>query len=311
MLDSRSSRSARSWTTDVASAEPSGSSPVIRSRPPQFRSGRRSRRASASWLISRARSMSSSAWAISAASSSRCSEVSDCIIRSAAAARRARESTSSSRSSGLSGKALPYFAMNSANRWLVSSPRASASSIAFRSASRFFIRATAAGSGFSSASLSPRNCVSRTSRRRRSPIWAYVWAASGERQSYSRSSRTARAGSLGSVSSAPSRNRASSDGSGNSAARSCPIAVSSSRRTSSSVPPSRPRSRSRARCSRTRRSRSSRPRGPFSVPCRSRRRSASCGLLPASTSSPSRSSAARTSYGGASGSGPPCQLPYR
>src|SRR6185369_11610417 len=64
------------------------------------------------------------------------------------------------------------------------------------------------------------------------------------------------------------------------------------------------------RIRRARASRSSRPRPP-SGPRRSRLRSASRRLPPASTSSPTWSTAARTSYGGASGSGPPRHSPYR
>src|SRR4051794_36645530 len=62
--------------------------------------------------------------------------------------------------------------------------------------------------------------------------------------------------------------------------------------------------------SRTERRSSSRPRRP-SVPRRSSSRSASRTPLPASTESPISSTALPRSYGGASGSGPPCQRPYR
>ena len=55
-------------------------------------------------------------WAIRSASSARWSGDRPAIIRSWAAARRARESISSSIDSGLSGKNWPCFSMNSANR---------------------------------------------------------------------------------------------------------------------------------------------------------------------------------------------------
>jgi hypothetical protein len=48
-----------------------------------------------------------------------------------------------------------------------------------------------------------------------------------------------------------------------------------------------------------------------SVPRRNRSRSASRGVAPRRTSSPMASRARRTSYGGASGSGPSCHAPYR
>src|SRR3712207_7857512 len=54
--------------------------------------------------------------AIRLESSSRCSGVSEFIIRWAAAARRASSSTSSSRVCGLDGKKSPYLSMKSRNR---------------------------------------------------------------------------------------------------------------------------------------------------------------------------------------------------
>ena len=124
--------------------------------------------------------MSSSAPAIRSASSWRCWADIDRIIRSAAAARRASESTSSSRFAGLSGNMSPCFDMNSSKSSWVCSPRSSAASIALRSAIMSLMRCIAAGSGFSSASFMPRNCVSSTSRRSRSFTCSKVCAASGD-----------------------------------------------------------------------------------------------------------------------------------
>ena len=243
------------------------------------------------------------AWAIRFASSSRCSSDSEFISRSAACIRRTRESTSSSRFSGLSGNMSPYWSMKSSKSCCVCSPRVSASSIWRRSAIMSLTRCMAAGSGFSRACFMPLNWLSSTSRRSRSRSSSNFCRASCERQSYSDSSRMAREVSFGSVSSSASRSRASSLGSGNSAPRSASRASSSSSRAWSSMPSSRPALRS-SRCrSRTRRIRSSRPRRSCQ-PRRSRSRSASRGVSPPRIRSPISSSASLTSYGGASGSGP-------
>ena len=282
-------------------------SPRICSRPPQGRSGRALRRLSPSCAICEARS-ASIAPCMSSPSSWRCCGVRQSMSRCWAAARRARSSTSSSSDCGPDGKNSPCCSMKSANCCAVSSPRASASSIALRSASMSLTACMPSGVAPSSACFIPRNWLSSTSLRSRSSICSYASRASGLRHAYGASSRTARAVSRGSVSSSISAIRAASDGSGNSACFSSSTAFSSSARTSSRVPSSRPlRRASRWRLATLRR-RSSRPRSP-SVPCRSRSRRACRGLSPASTRSPISSSALATSYGGSSGSRPPAHSP--
>jgi hypothetical protein len=275
---------------------------------PQSRSGRAFFSASCSRLSSLARPMSAMAVAIRSASSCCCSGLSDCSSRCAAAARRASASVSSSSVCGFSGKCWPCRAMKSANCWSVSSPRASASSIALRSASMSFNAAMSSGDAFCIACFMPRNWLSSTSLRSRSWICSYAAFASSLRHWWSASWRTARAGSLGSMSSSASAIRAASDGSGNSARLSASTACSSSSLTCCRVPSRSPRERISRRRSRTRRSRSSRP-ARSREPRRSRASSACRGVAPARTSSPTSSSAPARSNGGASGSGPSSHAP--
>src|SRR3954452_1776725 len=167
----------------------------------------------------------------------------------------------------------------------------------------------AAGSGLSRACLRPANWASRTSRRSISWIDSYVARASSECQSYGASARTAPAASSGRVASSISAQRASSPSSPARVSRSWAKAWSRAARTWSRVPPRSPRRRAALRIRRTLAARSSSPRLP-SNPRRSRSDSASRSDPPESTSRPISSNAARTSYGGASGSGPSCHGPY-
>ena len=88
---------------------PSGTWP----RCPHGRSGRAWRSASCRWAISLASPMSAMVCAIRSESSARCSGERPAIIRSCAAARRARESISSSTVCGSSGKNWPCLSMKS------------------------------------------------------------------------------------------------------------------------------------------------------------------------------------------------------
>ena len=280
----------------------------MRCRPPQRRSGRAERRPCCRRAISSARPDCCIAWLISPSSSLRWSGVRLSSNRCAAAARRARESMSSSRFCGDSGKKSPYFCMNSSNCSWVCSPRASASSI---SLSAFIIsrtRSRSCGVALCNASRMPANWASSTSSRSMSWICWNARRASSDRHGYSANCRTAREVSLGSVSSSASASRAESDGSGKSSRRSASSAWSSSSLTLSRVPSRRPLRRSSRARSRALRRSASNPLRP-SVPRRSMRLSALRGEAPARTSSPISSSASRTSNGAASGSGPPCQAP--
>ena len=95
------------------SDSPPGRIPAGESR---SRPGRSARRLSPSWAICEARSASARAWLISWPSCSRCSGLSEAIIRWAAACRRASASISSSTVSGCSGKNSPCLSMNSRER---------------------------------------------------------------------------------------------------------------------------------------------------------------------------------------------------
>ena len=243
---------------------------------------------------------------MSAASSSRCSGVSEASSRSVAAARRASESTSSSRLRGLSGKNSPYSSMNWSKSSCVCSPRASLSSMSLSADIMSLTRCIAAGSGLVMACFMPRNCASSTSRRSRSFSSSKVCRASGD------ATRT----TTGVV--RPARCRPA-------ACRARPRAAArrrSGRGTARRVPGRSPGRAARAPPPACRRDAPGRaapaagrvpaaagrrgPRRPSrrGSPRRSSSRSASVGPVPSSMESPMASRAARMSYGGARGSGP-------
>ena len=276
---------------------------------PRFIPGRSARRLSESCAICEARSGSFIASLISWPSCSRCSGDSDAIIRSAAACRRASASISSSTFSGFSGNRSPCLSMNSLNRSVVSSPRACAASRSFRSASMSLTACIAAGSGSSSACFSPANCASSTSRCSICWIDSYVARASSECQSYGASARTAPAvssGSGGQLHLRPARVVAVLGGElvallgEGLVERRADLVERAAEVTAAPGGVAHPADLAR---------RGRRAPGCRRSPRRSRSDSASRSDPPASTSRPTASSAARTSYGGASGSGPSVQGP--
>src|SRR5664280_2261166 len=195
----------------------------------------------------------------------------------------------------------------------VSSPRRCASSSWLRSCSISETACRSSSVAFSSASFMPANRWSSSSRPSRSLIFSYDSCACDDCQSYELSEFTAAAvefGRLSSVISRSARSPSSIPASRASCLRSSSTASSRSFLTSSSVP-SRRCSRSsswRRRC--TSRARSSSPRCSR-PPRRMYSRSAPSGEYPAMTSSETDFSASARSTGGASGSGPPANRPYR
>ena len=171
-LEALSNQLSQGYATAVVASpmpracSPSGTCP----RWPQGRSGRAWRRASCRWAISLASPMSAMVWAIRSDSSARCSGESPAIIRSCAAARRARESISSSTDCGSSGKNWPCLSMKSRNRSSVSSPRLCASINCDRSATMSLTACRSSSVAFSSACFIEAKELSSTSRRSRSWI---------------------------------------------------------------------------------------------------------------------------------------------
>ena len=189
---------------------------------------------------------------MSSESSWRCSGVIDSSIRCIAAAWRARLSSSCSTDSGLSGKNSPCLSMKSAKSCVgvlaarvLLQQRVEVGHHVLERLPRLASRPgpAAPASCRGTAGRAPRGCSMSLSS-------SYAARASGDRQSYSDSSRTAREVCGGSASSCASRNRASSDGSGNSACFSClERAGRAARAACSSMPSMRPdRSSERRRC---------------------------------------------------------------
>ncbi len=290
--------------------KPIGCSPSIRWRPPHRRSGRAERRPCCSRAISSARPACRIAWPIRLPSSSRCSGVSESISRCAAAARRASESISSSRFCRVLreevavllhelGELLGWCARRGRRRRACRSARASCPATAREVLRRRALQRVAHAGELRVEHLVAQQVLDLLvglPRLGRAPL--VVGELRAPRARCRSAARPARPRPSGRVSS----------GSGNSARRSASSAWSSSSCDLLSVPSSWPLRRSSRARSRARRRSASRPSRP-SGPRRSSRFSALRGDAPASTSSPISSSASRTSYGGASGSGPPCHAP--
>ena len=198
----------------------------------------------------------------SSMSSWRCSGVIEFIIRWAAAARWARESSSSSMSRGLSGKKSPCLSMKSPNSSSVTPPAACFSSRSLRSDSISLTAARSSSVAPSSACFMPAKRWSSSSRPSRSLISSYASRASEDCQSYDASSLTAAAvdgDRLSSVISRSMRSESSIVVSRASCPRSASTAWSRSSRTSRIVPSRLLRWRISRRFSATRRASSSRP----------------------------------------------------
>ena len=105
-------------------------------------------------------------------SSSRCSGDIEFSIRWAAAARWARESSSSSMFEGRSGKKSPCLSMKSSKSAWLSSPRRCLSSRPLRSCSISLTAARSSSVAFSSACFMPANRWSSISRPSRSLIFS-------------------------------------------------------------------------------------------------------------------------------------------
>ena len=238
------------------------------------------------------------------------------IIRSAAAARRASASTSSSRFCGLSGKKSPccvHELVEVLGGVLAAGVGARAAALRSASMSLSAWHGPRGSAGLCSASFIPRNCWSSTSRRsrsrdllvrlaclRRAPV---VVGQLADRPRRCRAAACpARPRATGRRRTGRGRaRRAPRRPPGRAAARAC-----------SSVPSSRPRraARGAARCAR--RSRSSRPRSPSgAAPQQVAQRVAQAAWPGQHVARRARRRRARTSYGGASGSGPSSQAPYR
>ncbi len=166
------SSSDSSCSAEVASPRPMPCSPRTCSEPVQSSPGRAARR----WPSRRSsrliRSEDPNACCASASSSSRCSGVSELRSRCAAAARCARESSSSSTFCGFSGKNSPCSAMNCSKSSSVSSPRECLSSSSLRSLSISEMRCRSSSVAPSSACFIPAKRWSSISRPSRSRIFS-------------------------------------------------------------------------------------------------------------------------------------------